>query len=192
MVFPLQMQNDFQIRAYSQYDNLEQAIDEVLASFAANADPTMQLAIKIHPLDPGMQPWRRICHRVAARYGVAERVVFVDGGSLERLIAHSAGVVTINSTVGIWALRQARPTHVLGESVYKIEGLVSSGELDGFWQSPTVPDPNLLQAFIRALVATIHIRGVYYHQPGLDHAVAQAADRLINNQINQPRSDLCS
>tara|TARA_B100000767_G_scaffold275049_1_gene310205 strand:+ start:3568 stop:4809 length:1242 start_codon:yes stop_codon:yes gene_type:complete len=186
MVFPLQMANDFQIRAYSDYDDLEQAIEEVIASFAAYAPQDMNLIIKLHPLDPGLTSWRSICHKLATSYKLTGRIHFIDGGSLDLLIEHCEGVVTINSTVGIWSLRQNKPTMALGQAVYKIKGLTHEGTLDRFWHSPSKPDKALCRAFFKALASILHIRGVYYHQPGLSVAVEEAARRLIENKINQP------
>jgi capsular polysaccharide export protein len=185
MVFPLQMQNDFQIRAYSKYDNLEQAIEEVIESFAANAPAAMNLVIKVHPLDPGMISWRRICMKAAQNHGVESRVHYIEGGCLDTLLESCQGVVTINSTVGVWSLRQSKPLYVLGEAVFKVAGLVHQGALDDFWSAPQPPEPALLEAFMRAIAATIHIRGVYYSQPGLANAVDEAVYRLLENKINQ-------
>lgn len=184
MVLPMQMQNDFQIRAYSKYDNLEQAIEEVIGSFAENAPADMQLIIKLHPLDPGLMSWRRICDAIAAKYDCAQRVIYLDGGNLATLLEHCEGVVTINSTVGIWSLRLAKPTFVLGQAVFDIAGLVHPGELAGFWAAPQTPNRELNDAFLRAMAAAIHIRGVYYSQPGLANAVDQAVARLLDNTIN--------
>ena len=183
-VFPLQMQNDFQIRAYSDYDNLEQSIDEVVGSFAQAAKSNAQLVIKLHPLDPGLMSWQRLCQRVARQYGVAERVTFIDGGNLDTLLESCEGVVTINSTVGIWSLRLNKPTFVLGQAVFNVEGLVQRGELDSFWSNPQRPDSVLVDAFFRALAAAVHIRGVYYNQPGLNNAVREAVARLLENRVN--------
>lgn len=185
MVFPLQMQNDFQIRAYSKYDNLEQAIEEVIESFAANAPAAMNLVIKVHPLDPGMISWRRICSVAAQNHGVGSRVHYIEGGCLDTLLESCQGVVTINSTVGVWSLRQSKPLYVLGEAVFKVAGLVHQGMLDDFWTAPQPPEPALLEAFMRAIAASIHIRGVYYSQPGLANAVDEAVHRLLKNKINQ-------
>jgi capsular polysaccharide export protein len=78
-VFPLQLQNDFQIRAYSPYPRLESAIREVLSSFAGNAPENSRLVIKEHPLDPAIINWRRVCQRVADEVGIGYRVVYLDG-----------------------------------------------------------------------------------------------------------------
>jgi capsular polysaccharide export protein len=85
-VFPLQMQNDFQIRVYSPYPNLEAAIEEVIHSFAHHAPAEARLVIKEHPLDPGLINWQRFCLKLTEKHGVSKRVLYVDGGSLEALL----------------------------------------------------------------------------------------------------------
>lgn len=184
MIFPLQMQNDFQIRAYSKFEDIQQAIDQVIVSFAQNAPQDMRLVFKVHPLDPDLTNWHRYIKRVGRREGVSERLDYIDGGSLEKLIEYSKGIVNINSTVGIWALRQRKPVCVLGEAIYRVQGLVSE-ELNTFWVSPPKPDAELLDAFMRTIVAHLHVRGVYYAQPGLDNAVRQAVRRLLDDKVNE-------
>lgn len=185
-VFPLQMQNDFQIRVYSNYPNLEAAIREVMHSFLHNAPKNAELVIKVHPLDPSMINWERFCLKLADEFNLKERVHYLDGGSLEALLEHAQGVVTINSTVGVWTLLMGRPLITLGSAVFNIDGLTFSGPLDQFWQSPKAPDIPLRNAFIRALAGSIQLRGVYYNQPGLSAAVTEAVERLDQNKINLP------
>jgi capsular polysaccharide export protein len=185
-VFPLQMQNDFQIRVYSNYPNLEAAIREVMSSFVQHAPADAKLIIKVHPLDPSLINWERFCTNLASEIGLKERVYFLDGGSLEALLENATGVVTINSTVGVWTLLMGRPLITLGSAVYRIEGLTFSGSLDQFWRNPKAPDFALRDAFIRAMAGTIQLRGVYYNQPGLAAAVAEAVERLDRNKINLP------
>lgn len=185
-LFPLQMQNDFQIRVYSRYPNLEAAIQEVMLSFARYAPAEAQLIIKVHPLDPYLINWQRFCLKTAKEYGLSQRILYVDGGSLKALLEKARGVVTINSTVGIWTLLVGRPLITLGSAIYNIPGLTDPKSLDEFWKNPSPPDIPLRDAFIRAIAGTIQMRGVYYHQVGLTAAVAEAVERLDQNRINQP------
>ena len=177
-VFPLQMENDFQLRAYSPFPDLSTPIGEVIRSFAANAPDDARLMIKVHPLDPGLRNWGRVVQAAARRWGVPDRVDYLDGGSLARLLEGSRGVVTINSTVGLWALRAGIPLVTLGTAIFDVEGLAFQGHLDRFWAEGEQPEPRLLAAFVRAIAAEIQIRGVYYGREGLDAAVLAAADRL--------------
>jgi len=185
-LFPLQMQNDFQIRVYSQYPNLESAIDEVMRSFADNAPGNTLLVIKVHPLDPYLINWQGYCLNLAKKLSLADRILFVDGGSLKSLLENSQGVITINSTVGIWTLLVGKPLKSLGSAIYNIAGLIQPTSLDEFWQKPILPNIVLRDAFIRALAGTIQLRGVYYQKTGLTAAVSEASERLDKNLINQP------
>jgi capsular polysaccharide export protein len=50
MVYPLQLQTDYQLRSHSPFARQQDAIRTVLDSFVANAPAQMHLVIKIHPL----------------------------------------------------------------------------------------------------------------------------------------------
>jgi capsular polysaccharide export protein len=177
-VFPMQMENDFQLRAYSPYPDMKTPMHQVIRSFAKNASVDAHLVIKIHPLDPGLRPWRRLVRKYAAEAGVADRVHYIDGGVLDELLAVASGVVTINSTVGVWAMRAGCPVITLGTAIFDMAGLTFQGELDAFWSEAVPPDPALFDDFATALSETIQIRGVYYEEEGLAAAVEAAAERL--------------
>jgi len=177
-VLPLQMENDFQLRAYSPFFDFKAPIHTVVASFAKHAPADARLVIKAHPLDPGIRNWARIVRRSAAKHGVSGRVDFVDGGNLARMLEASKGCITVNSTVGLWSMRVAVPTITLGTAVYDIEGLTFQGPLDQFWTEAKPPRQDLWHAFVRAIVGHIQIRGVYYAKEGLAAAVQATASRL--------------
>lgn len=184
-LYAMQMEMDFQIRAYSSYPNQQAAFWEVISSFARNAPADSLLVMKIHPLDPGLVNWRKQIRGFAEEAGVAERVCFLDGGSLEELIRHSRGVITINSTVGLKALRERKPVKALGQAVYNLEGLTFQGELDVFWRSREGVDARFCDDFVKALSATTQIRGVYFGKKGLRHAINEAARRLHLGCVNK-------
>jgi capsular polysaccharide export protein len=177
-VFPMQMEVDYSLRAYSPFQDGVAPLEAVVASFARCAPADAMLAVKIHPLDPGVRDWAARVRRIAGAAGVPGRVVFLDGGSLDELLAGARGVVTVNSTVGLWALRAGVATMTLGAAVYDVPGLTWQGALDAFWQEAPPPDPELMTTFVRALAGTIQLRGVYYREPGLSVAVQEAAARL--------------
>jgi len=185
-VYPLQLQHDYSIQAYSPYSGNEQPMDDILFSFANHAPKDVHLVIKIHPLDPSPFKWRKMVHKDSKQYGIRDRVHFIDGGDLNQLLFSAQGVITINSTTGIATLQQGIATKILGEAIYDIEGLVSRQTLDEFWADPQHPDIKLRDAFLKALVGTIQLKGTYYLQPGLDVAVEAAVLRLDQNKINLP------
>ncbi|MCA8932437.1 MAG: hypothetical protein KDA49_08200, partial [Rhodospirillaceae bacterium] len=112
----------------------------------------------------------------------------LDGGTLKALLARARGIVTINSTFGIWAIRERRPVHVLGTAVYDVPGLTHQGDLDSFWQKPPPPDAELVEAWVQAASGTIQVRGGYYSADGLAHAVRESAYRLIHGLVGKPLS----
>lgn len=177
-VFPLQLDHDFQIRAYSPYKGMGEALDEVLASFAEHAPADCDLLVKTHPWDPGLIHWKRWIARSASRLGIAGRVHYLEGGSLDDMMRDARGVVTVNSTSGLRALQLGRPVQVLGQAVYHVHGLTHASGLHAFWADPPLPDAALLDAFIRLLVARTQLRGVFFHPEGQRTALAGFVQRL--------------
>lgn len=185
-VFPLQIARDFSIRAYSPYSDLETPIREVITSFAQHAPASARLIVKVHPMDPGLQSWKRVIETTAEAHGVAGRVCYIDGGDLERLLKASAGCVVVNSTVGLLALQFDCPTIALGQAVYDVAGMTAKSGLDAFWQAPPKPDTALVDAFIRAAAGAHMVRGTFYSEPGLSAGVEAAAARILEDKINLP------
>ena len=178
-LFPLQLDFDFQLVAYSPFGGLAPAIEAVLRSFARHAPPEAHLVLKEHPWDPGLKNWERLSQRVAKESGLSGRVHYLRGGHLDTLVAESAGVVTINSTSGIRALQLGAPVVALGQAVYDVPGLTHQGGLDRFWGEAQAPDAQLVQDFLLALASTAQIRGVFFHPEGMRPAIEEAARRLV-------------
>jgi capsular polysaccharide export protein len=177
-LFPLQLENDFQIVSYSPFDSLEEAICLVLQSFSAHAETDTRLLIKVHPLDPGLKSWKKIIYRWANELRIAERIDYFDGGNLDDIIRASQGVITVNSTVGIRAIQLDCPVMTLGDAIYDVDGLAFQGSVDQFWTSAQKPVSALADAFIHAVCHTIQIRGTFYSEPGLGAAVDEAVARI--------------
>jgi capsular polysaccharide export protein len=178
-LFPLQLDFDYQIIAYSSFKNMGEALRLVMHSFARNAPPDSHLVIKEHPWDPAIKNWQRFTRKEAKRIGISNRILYLRGGNLDQLIAAARGVVVINSSTGIRSLQIGTPLKALGQAIFDIPGLTYSASLNSFWQTPKRSDPDLVKAFLRLLATTIQIRGVFFREPGLGHAVNQAVDRLL-------------
>ena len=131
----------------------------------------------------GTNGWR--IQKLANRLGIANRVVYLQGGDLGRLIRGSIGMVTVNSTSGVHALQLGSPVKVLGAAVYDIAGLTYQDGLDTFWRSALPPDQDLVNAFIKAMASSIQIRGVYFSEPGLSVAVHEATKRLYSGTVGE-------
>lgn len=174
----LQLQSDYQIRASSPYACLSEMLEQVVASFAASAPPAQRLVVKLHPMDNGWENWPGRAAGIAARHGVAARVVAIDGGRLDRLLDAASGVITVNSTVGLHALRAGCPTLALGDAVYRVPGLTHGSGLDRFWSAPERPDPSLVRDLCTALASEIQVRGSFYDPAGRRAAIAEITRRL--------------
>jgi capsular polysaccharide export protein len=176
--FPLQLDDDYQIREHSPFRSLRAAIEPVLASFARSAPRAARIVVKLHPLDSGIYDWAGMVRHVAVAFGISGRLTILDGGVIERVVSLSRGVVTVNSTVGTLALAAGRPVMVLGSAIYDMPGLTFQGSLDAFWSEAEPPDPVLFDAFRRVLAARVLIPGSFFSNEGLKLAVAAAVARL--------------
>ena len=172
-MFPLQLEHDFQIIAYSPFERIEDTLELTIKSFAKNSPTDMRLVFKIHPWDPGFTNWHKKIKQLAKIYKVAERVDYVEGGNLAEMIKGAIGMVTINSTSAIQALQLGCPVLTLGEAIYNVPGLVYQNGIDNYWADPSAPDAALVNNFINAIAETIHIRGVFFSEPGLSRAVEE-------------------
>ena len=103
------------------------------------------------------------------------------------LLRNAAGVVTINSTIGVTALYAGVPVKALGNAVFDVPGLTCQAPLDRFWDAPPPPDPDLMAAFLRALVGTTQVKGGYYERASQACAIAGFIDRLENRPYPLPR-----
>ncbi|TCH96796.1 capsular biosynthesis protein [Roseococcus sp. SYP-B2431] len=177
-LFAMQMENDYSIRAYSPYPDMDTPLRETVRSFAAHAPAGAQLAVKVHPLDPGIKHWTARLARMAEQAGVGGRVHLVDAIPLDPLLLRAAGLVTVNSTAGIRALQLGKPVLALGEALYRVPGVTHEEGLDSFWREARAPDAALTDAFLRGIAHHLHVRGSYYSAEGVAAGVAAAADRL--------------
>lgn len=185
-VVPLQLETDYQIRAYSSYNTQREAIEDIVASMAAHAPFDTDLVVKLHPLDNGLVDWGKEVRAAARRHGLQGRVHFMDGGNLVRLMASAKGLITINSTAGLQAIQKGTPVKVLGVAIYDIEGLTHRGPLDHFWRTPTKPDADLCAAFHRLIEAAVHVRGNFYSLKGMEAGARAIAKRLDERSVNEP------
>jgi len=173
----MQRAGDSQLWRHSNYTN-ETFAAEVIESFAVHAAADAKLVFKLHPLDPGMVDYERVVTRLSAENGVADRVLFLDGGNLNALAHVARGAVTINSTAGLATVGFGCPTKVLGRAVYDIEGLTDPKPLSRFWSDPKPPDNDLFLRFRHVMMERTQINGAFYTPEGMRMAASVAAERL--------------
>jgi capsular polysaccharide export protein len=187
-LLPLQMETDYQLRAYSHFNSMQQVMEEVMTSFAGHAPENAQLVIKLHPYDPAVQNFGRKAKNAAKNAGIADRVCFIDGGDADKLLEACTGTITVNSTMGLQAMLAGCPVYLLADANYRVEGLVRFDGLDGFWQNTGTVNNQLLSDYLQALIGTCMIRGLFYDEPGLTHAIGEAKRRLTAQKVGVPMS----
>lgn len=177
-LLPLQLEADYQIRKHSQFDSMVHGMEVVLDSFARNAPAEALLVIKLHPLNNGLVNFRKHAKRIAARLGLQDRFVVMDGGHLPSLLAKCEGVVVVNSTTGFSALHRGKPMKVLGNAIFDIPGLTFQGALDDFWQSEARPDMELFAAFRKVVMARAQVHGSFFTSKGIERAIEGVLERM--------------
>lgn len=148
---PLQHDGDAQITRHSSFNENTDFIFQVLRSFSVHATPDNLLVFRQHPHSRGGPGHAAFIRSLADELGVAERVLHLTEGDTPDLCQHSAGVVLINSTVGLQALQRGAPLMVLGQAMYNQPNVAFQGTLDLFWQYGTPPVPAVTQAFLAQL-----------------------------------------
>ncbi len=175
-VFPLQLETDYQIRLHGPPEGLRETLRKVIGSFRHHAPGNAMLAIKLHPLDNGWTPWQALIADEVA--GIEDRVVYLDGGDLDAMLARSAGCVVINSTVGLTALTLGAPVKALGTAIYDLPDLTFQGDLDAFWAGGAKPDETRLALFLRALTTAIQVPGGF-DGTGAEPGAANMAAKML-------------
>ncbi|HLL19313.1 MAG TPA: capsular biosynthesis protein, partial [Rubrivivax sp.] len=161
-MMPLQVHNDSQILRHSHYPSMETALAEVMVSFANHADSEDWLVIKHHPMDRAYRDYTGHISALARSLGIEQRVRYVHDLHMPTLLAHTRGMVTINSTTGLQALHHGKPVITLGECVYAVEGLVHAGPLDLFWRNPGSVDMQLFYRFRHHLIQQSQLNASFY------------------------------
>ncbi|HUG61026.1 MAG TPA: capsular biosynthesis protein [Methylomirabilota bacterium] len=185
-LMPLQLSTDFQIRAHSPFPTLVEAVDWILASFARHAPADARLLFKIHPLDNGLDRWDILVPARAEALGVGPRVAVIDGGDLDAILAGAAGVVTVNSTVGMTALDAGVSVVVLGNAVFDVPGLTHQGPLATFWTAAVAPDADLVRTFRAAIAHAAQVRGGVITAAQIAIGAEAAAERILEREQRLP------
>nr|WP_272911498.1 nitrogen fixation protein FixF [Loktanella sp. M215] len=170
-----QVPSDMQVTRHSPWiTDMAAFYAEVQA--AADRNPGLTFVIKEHPSFPlsvqGTQPSH-------------PRVIFANGNVTRDLIEGAAGVVTLNSTVGLEAVFLERPAIILGDACYDIPGLVrrarDRAELDAALADlpGAIPDPVLRRQVLGWLWNRYLVHGSYASPPQDLAVVLECQLRLL-------------
>ena len=181
-LLPLQLEADSQIRLHSPFNNLEEIIATTLQSFAKHAPENSKLVIKLHPLDPWFINYDKIIKRLLKELNInKERLIYLESGNLDNLLAQCQGTILVNSTVGTSALAANCPVIALGSAIYNIDGLTYQGSLDDFWLNGSRPDKALFAAFRQCYIKHTQINGSFYNRQGIAMAASASIKKLLKS-----------
>ncbi len=145
---PLQHDGDAQIVHHSDFADNAEFVLRVMRSFAHYAPANSRLVFRQHPQVRGGPGHGELIAGMAQELCIGHRVHHMVEGDTPDLAQHAAGVVVINSTVGLQALERGAPLMVLGQALYKQPQLTFTGTLDDFWEQARPACPALTQRFL--------------------------------------------
>lgn len=176
----LQLEHDASFRDHSPFATMADFLEVVIDGFAKGAPQHHHLVFKAHPLEDGRAPIRRDILRIAAAHGIANRVHYVRGGKLARLLNDARSAVTVNSTAAQQALWRGLPLKAFGQAVYLKPEFVSDQPLDEFFQNPTRPDTRAYRDYRHYLLETSQITGSFYSARGRRQLLRQVVDMMLS------------
>src|SRR5690606_29598117 len=108
-------------------------LEHVIGAFSKHADPATCLLIRQTAYERGRHDYASLISDLGERYGSSHRLAYVYDLPLPKLIRHAIAVITVNSAIGLSALRKGTAVKVLGSAPYDMPGLTSQRSLDRFF-----------------------------------------------------------
>ncbi len=178
----LQLEHDSSFQMHSPFRTMSEFLTLVVDGFAKGAPLHHHLVFKAHPLEDGRVPVAREIRRLAALHGVTNRIHFVRGGKLARLLNHARTAVTVNSTAAQQVLWRGLPLKVFGAAVYAKPEFVSAQPLPEFFAKPTRPDSRAYRDYRHYLLETSQIPGGFYSALGRRELLRQVVDMMLQSE----------
>ena len=175
----MQLEHDAAFQNHSPFSTNSEFLVLVFQSFLKGAAPHHQLVFKTHPLDDGRSPLRKIVAKAARRCGIEDRVHFVYGGQLGRLLDQARSAITVNSTSGQQALWRGIPIKTFGKSVYDKPEFTSRQSLSQFFQDSAYPDTESYRVYRDFLLTTSQLPGGFYSPSGRRQILRNIMDVML-------------
>ncbi|MFY2826108.1 capsule biosynthesis protein [Ruegeria sp. MALMAid1280] len=176
----LQLGHDSSVQAHSDYSCMSDFLEDVFQGFADGAPAHHRLVVKEHPLENHREPLHRRVRQLAKAHGIADRVHYVPGGKLAKLLDAANSTVTVNSTAGQQVLWRGIPLRIFGRSVYDKPEFVSRQPLATFFADPMPPDRGAYQSYRRFLLKTSQVPGGFYSHRGRRQLLRGVADMMLD------------
>jgi capsular polysaccharide export protein len=158
----LQLEHDASFQQHSPFSSMAEFLDLTVANFAKHAPRHHHLVFKAHPLEDGRAAIKSTLARLAKTYDIENRIHFVRGGKLARLLDEARSAITVNSTAGQQVLWRGIPLKAFGTAVYGKPEFVSDLSLAEFFKSPNRPDGRAYRDYRRYLLETSQILWVFW------------------------------
>lgn len=178
----LQLEHDSSFQEHSPFSTMTEFLSVTLESFANGAPSHHHLVFKAHPLEDGRAPIRKDIKRISHDLGISDRVHYVRGGKLARLLDEARSAVTVNSTAGQQALWRNIPIKLFGRAVYDKPEFVSDLPLADFFGGALRPDNKSYVDFRRFLMETSQIAGGFYSVGGRRQLLRQVVDMMLSRE----------
>lgn len=175
----LQLEHDASFQMHSPFATMADFLAVVAEGFAKGAPSHHHLVFKAHPLEDGRVPLARMIQDAGHHHGISDRVHFVRGGKLARLLDHATTAVTVNSTAGQQALWRGLPLKTFGASVYSKPEFVSDQPLEQFFSDPMKPDSRAYRDYRHYLLETSQVPGGYYSSRGRRALLRSVVDMML-------------
>lgn len=176
----LQLEHDASFQKHSPFDTMTDFLETVTESFANGAPKHHHLVVKAHPLEDGRTPIRAELRRLARKHDVFDRVHYVRGGKLARLLNEARSAVTVNSTAAQQVLWRGIPLKTFGEAVYAKPEFVSTKPLRDFFAGAERPDRKAYGDYRRYLLETSQVAGGFYSSSGRRQLLRQTVDMMLS------------
>ncbi len=178
----MQLEHDSAFQKHSPFDTMPDFFRLVIENFAKGAPRHHHLAFKAHPLELGRRPIRRLLKDLAREYGVEDRVHYIPGGKLARILDPARTAVTVNSTASQQVLWRGIPLKIFGDAVFDKPEFVSTAPLDAFFGNPERPDTAAYRDYRRYLLETSQVAGGFYSASGRKQLLRQVADMMLSRR----------
>ncbi len=178
----LQLGHDSSVQAHSGFSCMSDFVEMVIDGFAKGAPPHHHLVIKEHPLENHREPLGRKVRQLARDHAISDRVHYVPGGKLARLLDDALSAVTINSTAGQQVLWRGIPLRTFGRSVYEKPEFVSRQRIETFFANPDAPDATAYRAYRQFLLDTSQVPGGFYSRRGRRQLLRRVPDMMLREQ----------
>ena len=177
----LQLQHDSALQAHSPFANNTEFLDQVLCGFAQGAPGHHQLVVKAHPLEQNGKDLSATLKNLAEKHQIIDRLRYIEGGKLAKILRQARSAVTVNSTAGQQALWRGIPLKLFGDAVYAKPEFTSSQEISDFFAAPRRPDTQAYHMFRRYLLETSQIAGGFYSRKARRQIIRAVVDMMLSH-----------